>query len=384
MAIDLKRPQPMLLSDPEALRLARSVGRDPRLNLDGDPNTLTEQEWRQTINSGWFDAYTVAALERLAPMFGAPAAARPALAPTAAPAAQGAREAFVDLMALYDVDAKAAELGWRINATDQGGVDLDGKPLILTRREFDAGSPRVWDGTRAQEVLLEKLQKAMQAPPSFATEARRSLTTSTGAKLVVYGDGRRETARIESILGQLAREPKLRRVIEKTTIVVSPQGKGLETIPEGASLGPELAAQAEGIALHRAFGHQIAAPTLAIRNDSVMQWDLGVVHELVHLVEAEGGPELSQKIAAVWRDLTRNNTNLDYYSNSREMFAFMGQWYLAGYGDVIRQDSPALFKLLSENLGTTALQAQIGALPPADARAHVRKMLRGYRTGIWD
>jgi hypothetical protein len=160
--------------------------------------------------------------------------------------------------------------------------------------------------------------------------------------------------------------------LKTTTILVSPPGRGLEAV-----FGPEYTM--EGFANPEGIPGVTVGNTLAIRSDSIEAWFLGAAHELLHLLHMNAGPDFHQRIVDVWNQEGFKLGQPDDYPNPHEMFAYLGQWYMAGYGDILKELVPSAYELCRELIGKARIDPeQIG---PEDARASLDSLIRWLRSG---
>jgi hypothetical protein len=131
----------------------------------------------------------------------------------------------------------------------------------------------------------------------------------------------------------------LRRML---VVVAPPDSKGLEGLPEmGAAYE-----QAEGAALPDGLvrdGKASGIPTLVVASSSLLKWNIGAVHELLHLVHhVDCTTEESARIRSAYRTVTPSASRCSpplLPCNEYEFFAYTGQWFLAGYGDYLEARS---------------------------------------------
>ena len=112
---------------------------------------------------------------------------------------------------------------------------------------------------------------------------------------------------------------------------------------------------AEGVAMYAGIDGQSGPPTLAIRHDSISRWDLGAAHELIHLLHFDLGEAALKEAHDILMGFQSPSAN-DDYANPHEMFAFFGQWYLAGHGNVIEGLHKPLYDFLEKHLGDARIE----------------------------
>ena len=145
---------------------------------------------------------------------------------------------------------------------------------------------------------------------------------------------------------------------------------------------PEVEAQyaaAEGLAMPGGPDGMSGPPTLVIRSDSLLRWDLGVAHELIHLLEASQGTTAARKVVKVWQSIRASNAQNDPSANPHEMFAYFGQWYMAGFGHIIQEHSPLLHQLCADLIGDAHVDT--GGITEAQARATIASLFSWFSTG---
>jgi hypothetical protein len=211
-----------------------------------------------------------------------------------------------------------------------------------------------------------------QAQPVSVGEATTT-PSATGASIRSYPGSEALVQRMETLLKGLSKSPNFRSFIQKATVLISPPGQGLEAV-----FGPGY--DMEGFASHQGFdGTQPNTPVLAIRSDSLGSWYLGAAHELIHLVEADKGPGVSAKLAQVFEAEGFKRGQPDGYPNPAEMFAYFGQWYLAGFGEELKTRSPALYALCREYLGAARIDPE--QITATAAGASLDSLIAWFKSG---
>ncbi|MEN0063382.1 MAG: hypothetical protein AAGA48_14620 [Myxococcota bacterium] len=204
--------------------------------------------------------------------------------------------------------------------------------------------------------------------------------TPLGTRIEVYPDSRPRTVdRVASVADAMAESPAMASVVADTTLLVAPPERDLNALPELADLAlPGLEWSAiEGLAMYWGPEFEAYAPTVAIRHDSVERWNLGVAHELLHLVLHDLGPEVQAEALELRRAMLAKGQTPAPGADEHELFAYFGQWRLAGYGALIAETEPELDSWLEMHLGA----AQIGARGTSDEQANwaIEELRRWFR-----
>lgn len=359
-AISVSAPPPEVAQQPWAWSLVANLAQNPWLNLDNNPDQFTVDEWKQALR--YLHTWPPAMQQQIAGLR--------AFFVVAAPP----REA-IDLSTTASpiwADRHMAEAA-NLIASDPT-FDLDGYPGLLTRHEVEAAAQVRAHLTPGQAAGVDKLLALFGAPTGLVG-TREVTTLPNGTRLETYpgsADAEREVARLVEMLG---RKPEFAALLAQTTVIVSPPGRGMEAIPE-------LDAQyegVEGLAMFKGLDGASGPPTLTIRHDSITSWDLGAAHEILHLYLHSLPPDVSQRASAIRETLWAPGAVHDDYANFHEMYAFFGQWYLAGRGELVREKSPELYALLEETLGDARVKAPGGG--EDGARAAIDSLWRFFTLG---
>jgi hypothetical protein len=181
-------------------------------------------------------------------------------------------------------------------------------------------------------------------------DSRQKAIGSLGTSIEYYQPATPEIQYLKDAIACLycSTNKPLTEVLAKSVVVVSPKGKGLESIPE---LGPDPdLAGFEGLALDSGFTAG-GPPTVCIRHDSLSSWNMGFTHELIHLFEQYTWSTSDSKLVSVYQEFSGPKCKQDSYCNRWEMLSYFGQYYLAGYLDLLKKHAPALYNLCSDLLG---------------------------------
>jgi hypothetical protein len=259
--------------------------------------------------------------------------------------------------------------------TGEPTFDLDGYPGLISERELAAAEQYATQLGPAVQRGLPKL-RALLGPKPPPPTARTSHTTPCGARIELYGDDAAALQQATRLVEGLARHPGFARRLADISVVVAPPGYGLDAIA-GLGAGYE---QAEGVAAQTIDPSVTDRLFVAIRHDSLMRWDLGLAHELIHNLHFFLDDTTEQRIHEVWESLRRPDAKDDPYANELEMMSFFGQWYLAGYGQVVEQLEPRLHALLQDVLGDARVEAR--GTTDDFARAALSNLLEWFRSGV--
>ncbi len=365
--LDLRNLPPALLAQPYLTRALQALAQNPYLNADQNPARFTLQEWR--LAQQYRDTFPPAmqqAIEGLRPFF--------VVAP---PPTQALDLNAIPPKLQQSANAMAAlQLLWQSPL-----LDLDGYPGLLTAEEVLAGveyrdqlAPHVAAGL--DELRAFFFGGAVET--GFDLRVRASETLPGGAKLETYPGSEAAAARMRAMVKGLNASPTFAAVLAKTTLVITPPGRGVEALPELEGFGDGI----EGVASGQGFaggGRSIRGPAFIIREDSMRRWDLGAAHELLHLLRQSGGDAAYQRVVQVWNAIGGKDGQPDGYPNAEEMFAYLGQWYLAGFHDELKQVSPEAFALLRDMIGEARVSP--GAMTKADALTSLQGLMAWFRSG---
>ncbi len=219
---------------------------------------------------------------------------------------------------------------------------------------------------------LQKLQQMFAAPPPPA--GRTQSVLPGGAKLELYPGSEDARVAVQNLVAALSQDPGFAALMARTTILVSPPGRGLEAMPETMDVPT-----AEGVAMYRGPDGLGGPPTLGIRHDSITRWDLGAAHELIHLKLFSMGDAAIDRARAIRERIRLPGSVVDDYANEHEMVAYFGQWTLAGHGDVVRSLSPELADFLHEVLGDVKIRDP--GFGRDGARAAIKGLYGWFQTG---
>lgn len=201
-------------------------------------------------------------------------------------------------------------------------------------------------------------------------------TARCGAQIHASTNTRYEAQRAAQVCDALACNPKMRQMLGGAKVYISGPGQDLARLMQ---VPQYVGQQIEGLAL----GERQGRWTCGVTSASLRKWNLGLVHELTHLQEMSKGPKLSQRIERVWSRLRGSSVigkGQDAYANSREMYAFLGQWYLAGHGQSVKRHAPEVYHLLRDTLGQP--RVPVGQpTHPAFADQTIRQLVSWFKTG---
>jgi len=68
------------------------------------------------------------------------------------------------------------------------------------------------------------------------------------------------------------------------------------------------------------------------------------------------------------------------YPNPQEMFAYFGQWYLAGFGSLIREREPEVYALCEQFLGKARVSPE--GITAREAAISIDHLLKSFKTGL--
>lgn len=366
--LDLSAPPPGLQQNATLWRAVLALAQNPTLQLDGDARTLTADEWRLALS--WAPSFPPAmqqAIANLRPFF------------VVAPPPGGKH---LDLAALPpEIRANRSAMAALQTLTTSPMLDLDGYPGLFTAEEAaTAGQfvsqlpPELHEGVE----LIRTWFFGTLSTPTVDDRQRAVKTLPGGGKLETYPGSEAAAAKLEALVASLSADPKFARVLAKTTLVITPPGKGLESVPETQALGAEI----EGVATSFGFeggGRTIPPPAFVIRQDSILGWNLGAAHELLHLLRFDQGDQALKDTLATWNAIGGKDGQPDGYPNAEEMFAYFGQWYLAGFGAELKAVSPDAFALCEKYLGQARIDP--GTLTAATARTSLESLLGWFQSG---
>lgn len=367
-ALNLGALPPELRAQPNLVRALQALATNQYLSVDANAQTFTLAEWRLAQQyATTFPPAMQQSIEALRAFF--------VVAP---PPANAMDLSHVPPELLASANATAA-----LQALYQSPVlDLDGYPGFLSAEEVAASydfkasfGPEVQQGI---DQLRDYFFGGKLPDSGHDFRPRTHETLPGGAHVESYPGSDAAMARLRTLVEGLRASPRFDALMAKTTLVVSPPGKGLEALPEVEGWGPGVEGTA-GFEGFTANGQTIPGPALIIREDSLRSWALGAAHELLHLLRADGGDAAKARIDSVWAQIGGRDGQPDGYPNSEEMLAYFGQWYLAGFGEELRQVSPEAFALCQELIGDAHIDA--GAMTKADALTSLQGLLGWFRSG---
>ncbi|MBX7099029.1 MAG: hypothetical protein K1X89_15065 [Myxococcaceae bacterium] len=367
-ALDLRALPATLLAQPNLARAVAALAQNPFLQADPDQQTFSAQEWQLArYYEATFPPAMQQAIEALRPYFvtGAPPKGKVIDLARIPPELQTSAEAMAALRTLLSTPA----------------LDLDGYPGLLTAEEIAASvdfkstfPPQVQAGI---DVLRTYFFGVAQAQgPDLRPRAAEVLPG--GAKLESYPGSDVAVGKMKTLVAGLSRDPAFAALLARTTLVIAPPGRNIDAIPEGVGYG----AGVEGVAGSDGFdggGHHIPAPAFLVREDSIRQWNLGAAHELLHLLRFSKGDAVGAELASVWQQIGGRDGQPDGYPNAEEMFAYFGQWYLAGFGEQLRQVSPEAYAFCQRNIGNARVDPL--GLTANDALPALQSLLGWFRSG---
>lgn len=211
--------------------------------------------------------------------------------------------------------------------------------------------------------------------PDAGSGGRLAYRSYAGGVIEVYRGGRDAIERVDAVEMGLCARQSLCDLLAITTVIVSPPRAGLDGIRE---LG-ELYAEAEGVAMYWGLDGAEVDPTLAIRYDSIMSWDLGLAHEVMHLHLFNLGEEADARVQQVREELKSEDYVDDPYANYHELFAYLGQWYLAGFGAIIEEQEEELYQVFVDYAGEARVSP--GDVTEPQAAYTIELLLGWFRTG---
>jgi len=348
-----KRPSAALKKAPEWKPVIEWLAKG--LDLDGKPDRLSIAEWKYALDHlaelpvDYRDVIT-----GLRPLF---VRARP---PTGR--LFDAADYVGSLSHLSEAGTAAANF-----MRDSGTFDLDGYPALISEAEIAAA--RRAGASLPLDVAqgLPELTRLMRDIPKH-TGKRRVETTAQGARIHFYPGTDAELRTMRGVLDSLSRSKTFKNYLAKLNILLTPPGQGLSLFDPTYSF-------AEGVARTQDIAG-VKAPVLVLRSDSLQRWTLGAAHELIHLLEADLGPSVMARVDQVWKSQGYVEQAAGG-ANAREMLAYFGQYYLAGFGDLVEQKVPAVGALLRDILGDARVDP--GTLTEANARAWIERLDSSFR-----
>lgn len=366
--LDLDNLPRKLKAQPELVRALNALAATPELNIDFNARTLMVDEWRRALLSlQLFPPAMQKAIEDLRPFFvlRGPPGGKAIDLNNPPPVVQASAEAMA---ALHELKANPY-------------LDLDGYPGLFTAEEAATAihfkTPDRPELNKGIDVLRSVFFPVV-LPPEPDLRARQQEVLPGGAKIESYPDSDAALARLKKMIEDMSRHPGLAKALSKATMVISPPGKPLAAIPEGRGLPDQYEGVASALAFEGPGGRVVAPPAFLIREDSLRHWTLGAAHELLHLYRYELGDQGKAQLDDAWRKLggvERPNGN----PNSDELFAYFGQWYLAGFKDQVKEASPEMFALLTESLGDASVDP--GALTAQQAQGALTSLVAWFRGG---
>lgn len=212
-------------------------------------------------------------------------------------------------------------------------------PLIAAITVSCGESSRSPDGTATRYRGGERFQEAL-AP--------------SGSWVEYYASPESPVARVDEILKSLQSFETFTSVFDGMRVIVTrPQA----TLTSLEGLGPQFVG--EGAASCAGLIPYPQGPVIFIKYDSLMAWDISFAHELLHLKFCHLDANVVQQLTVEWETLKGPGTpSSPYYGNANEMFAYFGQWYLAGYDHLLMEEVPSIGKLLRQILGNATLKPQ--------------------------
>jgi hypothetical protein len=278
---------------------------------------------------------------------------------------------LVNNAALLEREPQAVEVAKQLNA--HPNIDRDGDASVLTRDEWEAAlqNPYVTANAKAQLARLESWFGGAAPVEDDATPplpAQKEHTSATGARVLYFAED--QLPRLEQVLRDLAESPLFAEVLRETTIILSPPGQKLDAL-----FGPAYA-QSEGFANEDGVEGYSRGLTYALTDESLRKWFLGAGHELLHLLEMHQGEATSRRIKQVWDELGFKVGQPNGYPNPKEMFAYFGQWYLAGFGHLLPEPLQGLF---AEVIGSAHVDAE--GITEAQAQQSLDWLLETFRSG---
>ncbi len=212
--------------------------------------------------------------------------------------------------------------------------------------------------------------------PTVPPGDRERDVSDLGVVIQAYPGDEAHAALARAFIAELActSNPAFQRLLQRTHIVISPPGRGLEAIVE---LG-EKYAQVEGVADYYDSPF-VDGPAIAIRGDSLDRWNMGVGHEFLHLLVDEIGPTATEEILRVWEPFHGPASVGVLGADPEHLFVYLGQYYLAGYGPLILEVAPEVHALAEELIGDARVSARTTREP--EARALIARIVRLFKTG---
>ena len=356
-----------LSANPTLVRALTALAQNPYLNTDQNQRTLTSQEWRLALQyESTFPPAMQQAIEALRGFYVvAPPPGGPLIDLNHIPAAIHANQQAMAALAVLVKNPM---------------IDLDGYPGLFTAEEaataFDFKAtldPQMQAGV---DALRTYFFGALPTGPDL--RERASQTLSGGARLQSYPGSEAAVAAMKQMVAGLSRDPAFAALLKKTTLVISPPGRGLDAIPEADGLGDGVEGAASSVGF-TGNGRSLPPPAFVIREDSIRRWQLGAGHELLHLLRSEKGPALEAEMNQVWQQIGGQDGQPDGYPNAEEMFAYLGQWYLAGFGEQLKQVSPEAYALIAKTVGTARIDP--GGLTANDALPSLQSLMTWFRSG---
>ena len=257
-----------------------------------------------------------------------------------------------------------------VAARDGGTIDEGEKRLL---RNWAAGSDDFFT-TSARSALVQVVgewKDLVWKPRVPVAPMRSELLTPEGVRIQSFPGSESELAHAQELVRQLAQSPAFAGLLQKTTIVITPPGKGVEAIP-GTDAPPDI----EGIALVDGLLGTSTPHAVVIRHDSLTRWNMGLGHELLHVFSHET-PFAAGKIFDVWNRTYGPNPEKWGYLTPDHLFVFLGQYYLAGYGDEVNRVAPEVYRLCQELLGNARYSSRTTGRD--EARALITQIVDAYR-----
>ncbi len=195
---------------------------------------------------------------------------------------------------------------------------------------------------------------------------------ATGTTVEYYASPDSPLPRVQAVLEQLGQFPAFTQVFSGVRVVVSRPGAQLTSLE-----GLDERFVGEGAASCTELPPFPAGPVVFIRYNSIMAWDISFAHELLHLKYCLLDQATRDRLQAVWEDM-RNpaGPSSSYYGNANEMFAYFGQWYLAGFATIVNEEVPAMHGILRDVLQEARLSGQF--MTPEYVRHQVRDLKQKF------
>ncbi|MBK7862737.1 MAG: hypothetical protein IPJ65_29830 [Archangiaceae bacterium] len=367
-ALDLRALPPALLAQPYLVRVVQSLAVNPYLNVENDPSRLTVAEYQLTLQYlQTFPPQMQRAIVQLQQFFVNQPPPEGKQVNLGAPPRElaASRDAMLALTWLAQSPYAQLDAYPNIVTAEEAAVAYEVRDQMppQVRAGFEEVRSYFWGGPQAQGPDLRQ---------------RNVETLPGGAKLESYPGSDQAKQKLSALVQGLSRDPEFAALLARATLVIGPPGRALDAVPE---LGSDYAG-AEGVATSFGFdgnGRQVKAPAFMVTDASIRQWNLGAGHELLHLLRFAKGDAAGQRCAQVWQQIGGRDGQPDGYPNAEEMFAYLGQWYLAGFGDELKQVCPEGYALCRDFIGTARIDP--GPLQKADALTSLQGLLGWFRSG---